>query len=333
MEMRVCVGGFGRLFHTHTRPPMKTSDFRLPFAVCILAVTAELLHPSFTDRIAGIPFLASALFLGVPHGALDWAAARNAAGNQRTSIMLSYLALMLAAAATLYYAPSIGLLSFLILSMWHFGRDRILYLPDKPHAFFIMGRGIVVVTAPFVFAPVETTAFIELTKRLLGNPAAAAWSADDGQRALQFTFIAGVVAEVVWWLRCWRHKETVVALCCAAEMILLCLAAAILNPVFYVGLYFLCFHSWVALAQRLKTTEWSEAVRSAFGLHCDDGPLAWLSWVLIGLAGFTVQAGGNALAWAGIVVLFYATVTPAHLWLSWVRSRMVSGTSMPRRVD
>lgn len=297
---------------------------KLPFAVCILSIACECLFPSLTDYLASVPFLISALFLGIPHGALDWADARDSAGNPTTSMMISYLTWMFATGATLFYAPHIGLLSFFALSIWHFGRDRHRYLGVKPSPIFTIGRGIVVVAAPFIFAPAETTSFVGLTSTLVQSPKATTWSLSGGRLMLGFVYGAGVVVEIAWWFRCWRNNQTGVAIFCATETIVLTLAAAALNPVFYVGLYFLFVHSWAALAHRLKTTDWRNAVKTAFGLHRDDGPLAWLSWLLIGSVGLGVRAGSDLLMWAAIVVLFYAVVTPAHLWLSWVRSNDTS---------
>ena len=97
----------------------------LPLALISLAVAGGLLFPEELDQVWFVPFLLSALYLGLPHGAADWGILRSAVrknGWRRSSLLITGYGLLLVGAGIVTLAfPMLGLVVFLAVSAWHFG--------------------------------------------------------------------------------------------------------------------------------------------------------------------------------------------------------------------
>jgi len=207
-----------------------------------------------------LPFLLSIVVVGLPHGAADWLLVAPAS---RRSALRSFLLYTLAGgvigiAAWLF--PTAIVLGFLALSVVHFGladeRDLRSFesRPRRPTALRFGGVARIATFLLLVCAlhPAEVAGLFLRVERLLGHEggdpvlqwtlatvspfalaaSAGAWLVSLGGVGV-YRFRAGVAAR--------RERRFEVE---AGEGVLLLGAAVLLEPIFAVGLYFLCWHAW-----------------------------------------------------------------------------------------
>ena len=114
-------------------------------------------------QLAGMQWpilLFSMLCLGFPHGACDVLALRNATSNSgsgATAALITrfcwlYLALGVATFAIWLLSPVLGLISFLALTVWHWGEGDTwnVFPQGQVRSVAAIGRGLVVLSAPLV---------------------------------------------------------------------------------------------------------------------------------------------------------------------------------------
>lgn len=98
----------------------------LLFFGAVLAFFHQITEVSFTVDM--VFFTALLLFLGIPHGAVDHIISRKTKEKEASTFSLveffgKYLAQMLLYALLWFLAPTLSLLFFLALSVWHFGES------------------------------------------------------------------------------------------------------------------------------------------------------------------------------------------------------------------
>ena len=180
--------------------------------------------------IAGLGALV--LILGLPHGALDlWVASRQARwgadGRFRPGGALrfhaEYLALAGAVLAAFAFAPTLALIGFLFLSVWHFADDwRGPPMPVR------LGCASIVVIVPTLFHGAEV---------------AAIFAAVTGREALPI----GPVAYPFWLVSAWIITGSVGLAAmtdrrAGAEAGALAVLAAVLPPLVFFATYFTLLH-------------------------------------------------------------------------------------------
>ncbi|MCA1800986.1 MAG: Brp/Blh family beta-carotene 15,15'-dioxygenase [Rhodothermaceae bacterium] len=133
----------------------------------ILAVGLSFLVPEAMDWIAPWLLFFAVFVIGIPHGAVDHVVAADLYGmRQRVTDHLlfysSYLLVMLLVGLLWLFYPLVGMVLFLLISVYHFGQADMVALvqPASPFsALFSWSRGLMVITAiiftdPYVCLPI-----------------------------------------------------------------------------------------------------------------------------------------------------------------------------------
>ncbi|MFN2373123.1 MAG: Brp/Blh family beta-carotene 15,15'-dioxygenase [Cyclonatronaceae bacterium] len=133
----------------------------------ILAVGLSFLAPGAMDWIAPWLLFFAVFVIGIPHGAVDHVVAADLYGmRQRVTDHLlfysSYLLVMLLVGLLWLFYPLVGMVLFLLISVYHFGQADMVALvqPASPFsALFSWSRGLMVITAiiftdPYVCLPI-----------------------------------------------------------------------------------------------------------------------------------------------------------------------------------
>ncbi|MGL4513333.1 MAG: Brp/Blh family beta-carotene 15,15'-dioxygenase [Lacipirellulaceae bacterium] len=297
----------------------------LPPAIMAVAAGVELLSP-YSERVAGWPFAMSLLVVGMPHGAADLAVSRRmgmfATRSSALRFVATYSAGMVGAFALLWMFPLATLGLFAALSAWHFGsadHEDLAERCSKPatngvrRASWVAARGSLILAVPFAARPAEATRVVVDVVTLVGGKAP---TLDPDTVALTATCVVGG-ALAVWasdasaslLARRWRS----VALD-AVETLAIFLAAAVLHPLFSVGMYFVAWHSW-RHTRRLVEFVAGERVtplRSLLASHRASLPLL-LPTIAATTAVAWWLAPERSVWWVAIVAIAaYVVVTPSH---------------------
>ena len=278
--------------------------------------TAPHLVPLFFSSVgslAGIPEAAGdwvwclgLLVVGMPHGAYDLAAIRKASSSPRRAVscFALYTATMVLCGAGLLLFPTATVAAFLLLAAYHFGTSDCVWtrglarFPVFDHLAGL-GRGLVVIAAPFVFRPAESwSPFAEI-----------AGSAGAAPTHLPETAAAAAAAVVLVGM-CFTLARTLrppTTLKEALEECLVILAVLVLSattpPFFAVGVYFVAVH---ALGHCLRATTPgrpapARPLLNAWRVHVESLPLLIPSIAMV-----------LAAAW------LHGGITPANIMLAFL---------------
>lgn len=277
-----------------------------------------------------LPFFLSIFLIGLPHGAADWLLLRprSRASGFRYFLLYSLAGAVIVVLAALF--PTVVIISFLLLTIIHFGladeRDlRAFAGPSRPLPPFPFGgiaRIGVFLGLICWLDPVPVAALFGRVERLLGG------SDDDGLLLEWISLGAPIglsLSLVAWILSMFASvgpeqrardggavRRLVVEL---SEGTLLVAAAFLLEPVFAVGLYFLCWHAWrhsFLIADRVdgESSRWKK-----FGLlHVRSWPLYLpvlpaMAWLV-----FAFGEAGSPADWvAALLVVCIVFTLPHHL--------------------
>ena len=207
--------------------------WKIPWIGAGLLGSFGLLFPRQASALAPAFFLASAIVLGVPHGACDpWVPGWLKQKPSRIPFLFWFFVLYLL--LSFFYllvwkvAPMIATAFFLLLTVWHWGTAdaSLLYPPGPRWLAFGLGRGLWIMLAPFAFHTAEAWRVVELMAPNAGSPPPGflfQWS-------LLVPLGLTILSRPAWleW----------------AETLLLVLLLALTPPLVGVGTYFVAFHAW-----------------------------------------------------------------------------------------
>jgi len=226
-----------------------------PWIVLSTAAILGALTPALTSEAAPLPFALALVAFGMPHGAADWAvAARLSQRTRFTSRLIGfapYLALMVLSLGLIAWQPSVAALSFLVLTIFHFGMADSTALradEDGPVARWglALGRGMLLLATAFAVHPSGAWAPFAHIGEVLSPWAAIAWQPDLAVLQ-QFAFVGVAVgailavASATARLRVGHGRDAVRDL---AEHALVVAMAALADPLFAVGCYFIGVHAF-----------------------------------------------------------------------------------------
>jgi Brp/Blh family beta-carotene 15,15'-monooxygenase len=256
-----------------------------PWAVLATAVALGAANPALTAEAAPVPFAIALVAFGMPHGAADWAVAARL--SKRTGFawrllgFSGYLALMALSLGFIAWQPSLAALLFLVLTMFHFGMaDATALGADNDGAVarwgLALGRGMLLLATAFAADPQAAWAPFAQIGEALSPWSASAWRPDLG--ALQRFAIVGVavgamlaVASAVARARAGHGR---IAARDLAEHALVAAMAALADPLFAVGCYFIGVHAF-RHTRRLAST--SEIVGRDRAAETTAGPISTAS--------------------------------------------------------
>jgi len=327
--------------HTRSRPYpwVERVWIFLPWGVIASAAVLGLLAPGASWALAPWPFLVSAVLIGMPHGALDWSLWLSPAMRRRglVATAASYLLILSASLALLLVAPGLTLGAFAIVTIVHFG------LADARHAADVNGvagptglslwliaiaRGAIVLALPFVWSPRDAIEPATLALRLVDAPPVNV--APSVSRSVAMVWLAAAMAMLIGGVLLSRPARTQtkpatadhpatepLLLCHLVELALLAAAAAVLSPMFYVGLYFLSWHALrhFRVVRDVAAPATPARLRDLIELHRQSLPLLVPTLLVYLALGYALIGWHAPMRWATLLLLFFAVLTPAHHWL------------------
>lgn len=302
----------------------------VPWAMLVAGVLLAAVSRPATVAAAPWPFLVALLAFGMPHGAADWEVAARLGGRRgflhRVAGFSWYLAMMVACTAALAWQPGVATLLFLLLTVFHFGMaDATAVGADDDGAparwCLVGGRGLLLLAT--AFACDADAAWAPFGEIAAAAPwAGAAWMPE--LDALRAGALLGVAAGAVL-AACGaaarahrgRPREAILDL---AEHGLVAALAALADPLFAVGCFFLGVHAFRHTRRLACTRRVIEPppAPTGFGarilrVHALSLPLMWPTalclWPLCSMLG---GLGAEHLATASIAFYMISTL-PHHL--------------------
>jgi len=298
-----------------------------PLAIMIgAAAGAAVCGPDWTAAVGAWPWIVSLVFVGLPHGAADFAVSRTAwRGVPLATLWVCYLAVMAAVAACLMTAPLATISLFALASCWHFGTSHLDTDRQGRHrglrTIRALARGCVVLAAPLLAWPASTAAAAaDLAAFAVGSSATA------GLFPTWAVMVAGVCLAVVGGI-------AIVSEVCAewsrsdgppfVRRLLVELAAILAlgwfaDPLFSVGLYFLAWHAWrqmEPLAESLSAPPFRSLRAIGVALlrvHTASLPLLLPSLAAIGSVWWAWDPDHTLRSLSIASIGGYLIVTPAH---------------------
>ncbi|MEM9480981.1 MAG: Brp/Blh family beta-carotene 15,15'-dioxygenase [Verrucomicrobiota bacterium] len=298
----------------------------------MVAILTGLAFPQIIESAQYLPFLLSVVVLGMTHGAADFALIRKRHASNRASQALwfsTYALILIASLGLIYASPPLGLLAFAVFSIWHFGSSDIKDLttetqviPAKSaYAIRSLFRGSLIVLSPLIFHPASVESIFNEWIGLSGGiPLAPSLWAD-------FRFVSLIVISVLGTFTVGFHlsslqtaKHRRLFSIETGENILLLVASSILTPLFFVGLYFIGWHS-IRHTHHVDHRLLGERKPKRSSFFAPFGrvlarsiPLLVPALLLLGL--LLVTNPWNQV-WTidrvvALILIFYAVVTPPH---------------------
>jgi len=287
-----------------------------PWFLAATITLLSLLFPQPASTLAPWFFLSSALILGVPHGACDpwipgWVLHRPSRLPFLIPFFFIYLAISAAYLLLWRSYPLPSTLFFLLLTAWHWGTaDASLELtPGLRWLLFGIGRGSLVMLAPFAFHLADTWFVILLMAPNAGPPPST------------FPFIPALLFAIALNLfsRPSIHQTI--------ETLLLLLLFYLTPPLLSVGTYFVAFHAWrhllrlSALRNQLTPNEplfrWTHSLSQLLllSIPLTLASLAFLRWI----PPFLTSSFPKGENWVGPYLILLAVLTLPHsILVGWV---------------
>ncbi len=228
--------------------------------VVLLAALAFAAGLRVPEPVQYLPFAASLLLFGLPHGAVDHLVPARLSGHDPDArgvlgVVLLYLVLAGPCLALWFVAPGVAFVLFVCVTVFHwgagdlhalvfFGSGQLGRMGKGTRALLVLLRGGVPMLVPLLFFPDAYRSVASETAALFGGDAVGlAWAFSPG-----FRFGAGALLAAVAGLfflsavRDLRGNRRALAIP-ALETILLVFFFAVVPPVLAVGLYFALWHA------------------------------------------------------------------------------------------
>lgn len=300
---------------------------RLPLAVLAGAALAGAIRGSHWSEVLGpLPWIVALGFVGLPHGAADYALSRQAwQGGPLAIVWLVYTAVMAAMLVGFAAAPSVAIVAFAAVSCWHFGaahRDTA-GLQAAVHARSVaaLAPGCIVLAVPLAAWPEATAAAAaDLAALAIGRGPAADRFPPPAVRAagLGLAAIAVTAGAIEGLLAMGRPQSRRAWLRLLVELAVIASLGWFTDPLFSVSLYFLVWHGWRQMASLAESLageaprSWPDLGRALVRIHVAGLPLLVPTWAAIGAAWWLWSPAHTLRALAIVSIAAYMAVTPAH---------------------
>ena len=312
-------------------------SFRVaPLAALLTAAALSFLFgTTWSARMAAVPWLIALVAVGLPHGAADLAVSRRLCGWPATvRLFAMYAALMVVVMLALVLAPQPIVVLFAALSIWHFGLSHAHgQSPPMPMgwpwmALAAVARGASVLGVPLAVWPAETAAVVTDLISLVGGGAAGTLRAFPPQ-AVRTTGVcltaAALTALAIEAVATRRQpgadRRSAEAL---ADLLIIGLLGAAADPLFSIGLYFLCWHAWremrplmgvitpPAAGDSPPASDLTTLVRGVAAVHIAALPLLIPTWAALGAGWWLLSPSHSPRDLAVLSLAVYVVVTPSH---------------------
>ena len=310
--------------------------FRVVPLGCLLAaaILSLLLGPGWSTRMAAIPWLVALVAVGLPHGAADLAVTRRLCGWQATLRLFAvYGVLMAAVAMSLVAAPRLTVVLFAAVSIWHFGLSHAQGQSPPPPAVWrwqavaAVARGASVLGVPLAVWPAETSAVVTHLMALVsragtGPPPALA---PEAIRVVGLGLTLAAMIAMAVEAGAFRHTPGVPRRSAdtLVDLLVIGLLGATAEPLFSIGLYFLCWHAWREMRPLMAViTPPADAdqpgpslttlARNVATIHRAALPLLIPTWASLAAAWWLLSPTHSPGDLAVLSLAVYLVVTPAH---------------------
>ena len=276
------------------------------------------LFPHQAALAAPLFFLASAVFLGVPHGACDpwvpgWVRQKPSRVPFLFGFFFIYLSLSFLYLLVWKVAPFGATVFFLFLTAWHWGTAdaSLLFPPGLRWLSFGLGRGFWIMLAPFAFHTPEAWRVVQLMAPDAGAPPSHLLF----QGSLLIPLILTLASRPGWteW----------------GETLLLLLLLGLTPPLVGVGTYFVTFHAWRHLLRLADLRDHLATHADALPWLRSLGRLLWFATpltiatllLLPLLPRFLGPIPQTQEQWVGSYLILLAVLTLPHAilvgWIDW----------------
>ena len=263
-------------------------------------------------------FLASAVVLGVPHGACDpwvpgWVRQKPSRVPFLFGFFFIYLSLSFLYLLVWKVAPFGATVLFLFLTAWHWGTAdaSLLFPPGLRWLSFGLGRGFWIMLAPFAFHTPEAWRVVQLMAPDAGAPPSHLLF----QGSLLIPLILTLASRPGWteW----------------GETLLLLLLLGLTPPLVGVGTYFVTFHAWRHLLRLADLRDHLATHADALPWLRSLGRLLWFATpltiatllLLPLLPRFLGPIPQTQEQWVGSYLILLAVLTLPHAilvgWIDW----------------
>ncbi len=300
-----------------------------PLAILAVAATlAMVAGPVWTEAAGPWIWIASLVVVGLPHGAADFTLGRFLAGGSLRGLVLGgllYLAGMACVAAAFALAPVATILLFSLVSIWHFGighRDAetgiggdettggLAGWTRPPEAVLAMARAGVVLGMPAAAWPGRTASVADRLVELLHSRASGQPLFDPSSVAhAGWAVLAASAAAVVVESACRRGRGTRWLL---AELGVFAAVGWFADPLFSVGIYYLCWHAWRHLRSVISEPGPRSLAASVVRIHLGGLPLLLPTLAALGGLWWMLSPGLSSRDLAILSIGVYLVVTPSH---------------------
>ena len=239
-----------------------------------------------------------------------------------------YAAILAVSLAVLLVIPSVALVIFVLTSAVHFGLADARDLDRRSRVSAMAGitftaalsRGGLILAMPFAAAPAKSMDVFHSIISITGHSLPAVEAATLERVATPIAFVCLLMQMGVCLVR-WRRNDVRVACLEAFETGVLCLCFLLLDPLFAIGLYVLCWHSWrhlYSLSRFLPSAKsdgsWDDLTRAVCRLHIESLPLLIPTVVTYGvLAWWRLDVWSSEQLAALTIALFVVVTLPHHL--------------------
>jgi len=276
------------------------------------------LFPHQAALAAPLFFLASAVVLGVPHGACDpwvpgWVRQKPSRVPFLFGFFFIYLSLSFLYLLVWKVAPFGATVLFLFLTAWHWGTAdaSLLFPPGLRWLSFGLGRGFWIMLAPFAFHTPEAWRVVQLMAPDAGAPPSHLLF----QGSLLIPLILTLASRPGWteW----------------GETLLLLLLLGLTPPLVGVGTYFVTFHAWRHLLRLADLRDHLATHADALPWLRSLGRLLWFATpltiatllLLPLLPRFLGPIPQTQEQWVGSYLILLAVLTLPHAilvgWIDW----------------
>lgn len=317
----------------------------LPSGILVLVLTlafaAGLRVP---ETVLFLPFAASLVLFGLPHGAMDHLvpsrlARRTPDAGSVLGVVLAYGVLSCLYLGLWFAAPVAAFAAFVCVTAYHwgagdlhammfFGSPGLVRTRRITRALLLAGRGCAPMLVPLVFFPDAFRAVAADAVGLFGADAVALRVLfEPGLRAALFAGLAALVALSLVLAARDLGGDRASLLPVVVETVLLLAFFAVVPPVLAVGVYFALWHAPRHIARLVLLEPASSG--SGYGLRGlarfgrDTAPLTGISLLLLAGLYFAVPSGaGDAGTLLGLYLVLISVLTLPHaVVVSWMDGR------------
>jgi Brp/Blh family beta-carotene 15,15'-monooxygenase len=309
----------------------------LPLIFIVTVIGCSLPFKQATPKeIEVLPWLIALFFVGLPHGAADLAVLRSKKeGRKAWKAFLWYVVSMISVFTIFIFTPAISLIAFLILSLWHFGNSENSKTTGSgafyEHLLLSFAQGGIVIGMPLAAWPdatssvaTELVTLIEPLRTLFGL-SLLAHPIYSASHIASTGFVLLAIAFLSWFLifiysaqysKTHGTKEFVKTCSIFFSFCLIGILEFITSPLFGIGIYFLAFHSWrqmpILAKHFIPPNSKTHPLQQIVSVHKAAIPLLLPTWILLGVAWWSLSDPAHFRDLALLSLLVYLVVTPAH---------------------